>query len=73
MHGRVLALQTVLVAGTTPIGGPFFGWLADTLGGRAPLVLGGVVSLVAAAFGFVANRRYIPRRRDGVAPTGAPE
>jgi MFS family permease len=71
MHGRVLALQTVLVAGTTPIGGPLLGWLADTLGGRAPLVLGGVVSLVAAAFGFVANRRYIPRRRDGVAPTGA--
>jgi MFS family permease len=73
MHGRVLALQTVLVAGTTPIGGPLLGWLADTLGGRAPLVLGGVVSLVAAAFGFVANRRYIPRRRDGVAPTGAPK
>jgi len=73
MHGRVLALQTVLIAGTTPIGGPLLGWLADTLGGRAPLVLGGVVSLVAAAFGFVANRRYIPRRRDGVAPTGAPK
>ncbi len=72
MHGRVLALQTVLVAGTTPIGGPLLGWLADTLGGRAPLVFGGVVSLVAAAFGFVANRRYIPRRRDGVDPTGAP-
>jgi MFS family permease len=60
MHGRVLALQTVLVAGTTPIGGPLLGWLADTLGGRAPLVLGGIVSLIAAAFGFVANRRYIP-------------
>jgi len=58
MHGRVLSLQTVLVAGTTPIGAPFLGWLADALGGRAPIVLGGVVALVAATFGAVASRRY---------------
>jgi MFS family permease len=57
MHGRVLALQTVLVAGTTPLGGPFLGWLADTAGGRAPLVLGGVACLGAATFGVVAHRR----------------
>ncbi len=57
MHGRVLALQTVLVAGTTPFGGPLLGWLADTVGGRAPLVLGGVACLGAAAFGWIAHRR----------------
>ncbi len=57
MHGRVLALQTVLVAGTTPLGGPFLGWLADTAGGRAPLVLGGIACLGAATFGVVARRR----------------
>ena len=57
MHGRVLALQTVLVAGTTPLGGPLLGWLADTVGGRAPLVLGGVACLGAAAFGWIAHRR----------------
>jgi hypothetical protein len=39
MHGRVLALQTVLLGGSTLIGGPISGWLADTMGGRAPLVL----------------------------------
>jgi MFS family permease len=61
MHGRVLALQTVLIAGTTPIGGPLLGWLADAMGGRAPLVLGGVVSLMAAAFGFFASRHYFPK------------
>jgi MFS family permease len=57
MHGRVLALQTVLLAGTTPLGGPLLGWLADTVGARAPVVLGGLVALGAAAFGTVAVRR----------------
>ena len=59
MHGRVLALQMVLMAGTAPVGGPLMGWIADTLGGRAPIVLGGVVCLVAAAFGYFANRRFV--------------
>jgi MFS family permease len=58
MHGRVLALQMVLVAGTTPFGGPLLGWLADAAGGRAPLFLGGGVSLLAAAFGIYARRRW---------------
>ncbi|MGI8420194.1 MAG: MFS transporter [Candidatus Levyibacteriota bacterium] len=61
MHGRVLAMQTVLVGGTTLIGGPFSGWLADTFGGRAPLLLGGITCLLAAAFGHWATRYYIPR------------
>ena len=59
VRGRVLALQMVLLAGTTPIGGPILGWLADTLGGRAPIVLGGVACLVTAVFGWFASRRYI--------------
>jgi MFS family permease len=59
MHGRVLALQTVLLAGTTPIGGPILGWLADVTGGRTPLLLGGVVCLLSAVFGYYATQRYI--------------
>jgi MFS family permease len=59
MHGRVIALQTVVVGGGGLIGGPFSGWLADVAGGRAPLVLGGVACLAAAAFGYYANRRYV--------------
>jgi predicted MFS family arabinose efflux permease len=57
MHGRVLSLQSVVLIGTVPVGGPLLGWLADTLGGRAPLVVGGVVSLLAAGFGWWARRR----------------
>lgn len=57
MRGRVLALQMVLVMGTTPIGGPLLGYLADIAGGRVPIFLGGIVCLIAAAFGHVATRR----------------
>ena len=47
----MLSLQSVVLIGTVPVGGPFLGWLADAVGGRAPLVVGGIVSLLAAAFG----------------------
>jgi MFS family permease len=59
MHGRVLALQSVLMIGTTLIGGPFSGWLADTMGARAPIILGGIVCLLAATFGYYTSHRYI--------------
>ena len=58
MHGRVLSLQTVIFGGGTVIGGPVLGLLADRMGGRAPIVLGGIVCLAAAAFGYVASRHY---------------
>ena len=57
MVGRVLALQTVLLIGTTPIGSPLLGWLADSAGGRAPLVVGAIGALVAAALGTLLMRR----------------
>lgn len=56
MHGRLLALQTVFVAGTGVIGGPICGWMADWLGGRAPIIFGGFVCLAAAVFGTLAVR-----------------
>ena len=58
MHGRVLALQTVLMGGTALAGGPLLGHLADLAGGRAPLVLGGIVCLLAAGFGYWGGRRW---------------
>ena len=59
MRGRVLSLQTVLFGGTTPIGGPLLGWLADATGGRTPIILARLVCLMAAIFGFLANRHYL--------------
>ena len=58
MHGRVIALQTVLIGGPLAVGGPILGWVADAFGGRAPMILGGVVAFVAAAVGSWATRRY---------------
>ncbi len=63
MHGRVLSLQTVVIGGGLFIGGPVLGWLADTLGGRAPIVLGGIVCLLSATFGYFATRHYTPGTR----------
>lgn len=58
MHGRLLALQTILTGGGAVLGAPILGWTADTFGGRAPLIVGGMVCLLSAGFGYFANRRY---------------
>jgi MFS family permease len=57
MIGRVLAVQTVLLIGTTPIGGPILGAISDAFGARWPVFLGGVAALAAALFGVLAARR----------------
>ncbi len=59
MHGRVLALQTVLLIGPSAVGGPILGWMSDTLGARSPIILGAVAALIAAALGYYAAQRYI--------------
>ncbi|HEU0266622.1 MAG TPA: MFS transporter, partial [Candidatus Saccharimonadaceae bacterium] len=61
MRGRVLALQTVLLMGTTPIGGPLLGWLADAWGGRAPLIVGGCAAIAAAGLGYYFSREHIKK------------
>jgi MFS family permease len=71
MHGRVLALQTVLLVGTTPIGGPIMGAVADAFGARIPLVIGGAAALLAALFGLLVGRRVLPR--EGTYTADAPE
>ena len=57
MRGRVMALWAVAFLGSTPIGGPIAGWVADAWGGRAGLALGAAACLVAAAVGAVVNAR----------------
>jgi MFS family permease len=57
MRGRVMSLWAVAFLGTTPLGGPVAGFVADRAGGRAGLLLGGVACLVAAAAGAAAMRR----------------
>ena len=48
MRGRVMALFSIVFLGSTPIGGPLTGWLAETYDPRLTLVLAGVSGLSAA-------------------------
>lgn len=47
MRGRVMGLYILLFLGGTPVGAPLLGLLAEQHGGRAPLVLGGAVTVVS--------------------------
>lgn len=48
MRGRVMGIYMLSFLGGTPLGSPLLGWLADVLDPRAPLIVGGVISLVSA-------------------------
>jgi MFS family permease len=47
-RGRVMALYVIVFVGSTPIGGPLVGWVAQELGPRAGLGLGGFATIVAS-------------------------
>jgi MFS family permease len=49
MRGRVMALYSMVFLGSTPIGAPLVGWVAEEIGPRAGLVLGAAAALAAAA------------------------
>ncbi len=59
MRGRVLALLVVSIAGTTPIGAPIMGWVAEHFGTRATFELSGVLTAIAAVVAYVYLRRSV--------------
>jgi MFS family permease len=59
-----MALWAVAFLGSTPIGGPIAGAVADHLGGRSGLGLAALACLVAALLGVLVLRR----RPDRAAP-----
>ena len=60
MRGRVMALWAVAFLGTTPIGGPIIGFIAQLWGARWALAVGAVSALVAGLLGLAALRRHGP-------------
>ena len=54
MRGRVMALYSVVFLGSTPIGAPLVGWLAQEAGPRAGLYAGAAAAIVAAGAALVA-------------------
>jgi len=63
-RGRVMALFAMAFLGSTPIGGPFVGWVSETFGPRAGLAIGAIAALVTAAAILASQHR---RARDHVA------
>jgi MFS family permease len=67
LRGRVMALYSVVFLGSTPIGAPLVGWLAEVGGPRSGLVLG---ALAALATGLVARVVYARARVPVQRPAG---
>ncbi len=68
MRGRVMALYSVVFLGSTPIGAPLMGWLANAAGPRAAFALGG---LVAIAAGLAARAAFARAGVPARTPLGA--
>lgn len=48
MRGRVMSIYLIVFLGATPIGSPFVGWVAETLGPRWSIGVGALASLAVA-------------------------
>jgi MFS family permease len=57
MRGRVMGLFAVVFLGTTPIGGPLMGWIAEHLGPRPAMSIAAGVTTAAGAITFLVLRR----------------
>lgn len=65
MRGRVMSLWTMAMLGSTPIGGPIVGAVAEHFGARWGIALGGVAALAA---GFFAAKKLLKNDRLEVIP-----
>jgi MFS family permease len=61
MRGRLLALSAVAFLGSTPVGAPITGWVADNVSAEWSLAYGSIITLVACSVGVVLRRS---QRRD---------
>jgi MFS family permease len=62
LRGRVMSLWSIAFQGTTPIGGPIVGAIADHANPRVGLLVGGEAALLAAIVGAIAARRSMHLR-----------
>ena len=66
MRGRVMALYTTIFLGSTAIGGPITGWVAETWGAPATFVASGAVAVAA---GLIALRARAAAAATAEVPT----
>lgn len=57
MRGRLLALNAVAFLGSTPIGSPITGWIADRISAEWSLAYGSVITLVSVSAALLLRRR----------------
>lgn len=62
LRGRVMALYSVVFLGSTPIGGPLVGWICESLGPRAGLLVGAFAALLAGGVALWVRRPATLRR-----------
>jgi MFS family permease len=67
MRGRVMALYSIVFLGSTPIGGPLTGWLAEAIDPRAALVMAGVAAIAAGLLARFAFNRVAEHEARGSA------
>jgi MFS family permease len=66
MRGRVMALYSVVFLGSTPIGAPLAGWLAQSYDPRIALLLAGASGLFAAWAARISFNRFQIHTREHV-------
>lgn len=59
MRGRLLALTAVAFLGSTPIGGPITGWIADHISASWSLGYGGIIALGAGMYMLAWMKRSV--------------
>jgi len=68
MRGRVMALYSVVFLGSTPIGGPLSGWLAQAYDPRVALLLAAASGLAAAWIARISFKRFEIRTAEHALP-----
>jgi MFS family permease len=72
-RGRVMALYSIVLLGSTPIGSPITGWVGQHLGARWAFVMNGGVALVTGVALLTARHRArAPERTGDLDPVETP-
>lgn len=58
MRGRVMALYSMMLMGSTPLGSPIIGWLGEEMGPRWAIGAGAVAAIIVSAGAIMWSIRY---------------
>lgn len=73
MRGRISAIQSLVLIGSVPIGGPIAGTISQHLGARYALAMAAVAVVCAAVLGALAPRRAAARAHERTTACAPPQ